>query len=165
MALRSWTRSRAGECTRWVRGGGWPPFAIWLGLICALVTGAPGGATVCYGIDGHVEIERAAAGHCVDGAVRAGDRDAPRPVSVTLEGRTSGARAGDCCGPCTDVETLSALDRGRRSDVCVASPPAGSGSPVPTFDALARRRVPGALEVKRVFALRDRMVLPLVLRC
>jgi hypothetical protein len=81
------------------------------GLLFAATCAQPGGASVlCFGADGHVQIESAAAPCC--------DRDtAPPTEPCARSAQQIGSRdfGAEGCGGCKDVPIAQALER-RRSD-------------------------------------------------
>ena len=132
--------------------------ATWSLLAIGLLIGPAAGGTLCFGDDGHVQIERIVGAGCAGGSGAAAH--AP---GTGVSARAHGA--ADCCGPCTDVESLSLVESSRRAEQPMQLAPAavscvrpGSHAPRPV---VARGRVAR----KDVLALRDRSVLPLVLRC
>lgn len=88
MVLR---RSTIGRCLGWLRG--WGPAAFTLAI--AAIGVLPG--TLCLGSDGHVAIEVARAGRCVDGEQTAGATARSAPARELLP-----APPSRDCGPCTE---------------------------------------------------------------
>ena len=132
----------------------WRRLVTWLAVAFALLAGPAAGSTLCYGLDGHVEVERAAGGHCVEGALAL-----HTATAATLD------RTGDCCGPCTDVEAISALDLVRRVDDGSAPPPASLSHGRASWPSPGPRHSLRTFVPTRAPALRSRALRPLALRC
>jgi hypothetical protein len=129
-------------------------FASLLAVLAMLGVRPAAAATLCFGDDGHIAVERVVSGHC-DSHV-----DAAAPLSGA-----DGLRRSDCCGPCTDLAFASGLDLGRRIDALGDAPRICVGC-MPTLPHAAELRAfSTCIPRLTVFALRDRTVLPLVLRC
>jgi hypothetical protein len=130
--------------------------AVLLAWLCVLGVSADArGLVLCFGTDGHVEIEAAHADSCTDPCV-SGDVPVPKPDEGC-------ARQDEHhCGTCIDIPLgypAAAIDRPAASVAapCQAAPAANATHPLPTTDdsrhAGATAVAPGPLLLLRVTIL------------